>query len=391
MAASRLAARLFEPGPAAFVLLFAVDTLSRATLAVVLPVVALGALGNARNVSIAYTVAVCMVLAASQAIPVVVRRFGAHRVFVLAALMLLLVPPCLAFANGASVLAAIALRGLATAAGVTALQLMIMAHTDRRDLSKIEPLRVFSSAGVWVAMPLVGIKLYEQIAPWAAYAVTIAFIVLLLVHLALLKAERGPPAGLPARFAPLRNFRRYMAQPRLRLAYVLNMARESWWALLIVYVPIYMVTAGMGADWGGYLVSACFGLLFATPLFGRLARRIGMRPVIMGGFIVTGTAVLLGALATEWPVAFAACIIVAGIGAIALDSISMVTFQRAVRARERPEMTVVFVTYRDTAVLVSTGIYSLLLSFFGLWSVFAAAGLCLLAAAWLARHIPRGM
>lgn len=392
-AASRLAARLVEPGPVAFVSLFAVETLSRAFLAVVLPVAALGALGDARNVSLAYTGAVLLVLAASQAIPVLVRRFGAHRVYVLAALTMALVPLCLAAATGPGVIAAIVLRGLAAAAGMIALQLMIMTHTGRRDLAKIEPLRVFSVAGVWSAMPLAGIKVYEQVAPWAAYGVTLVFCLLLLVHLALLRVERGPPRGLPAptRFAPLRNFKRYMAQPRLRLAYVLNMARESWWALLFLYVPIYMVTSGMGADAGGYLVSACLAMLFTTPLFGGLARRVGMRPVVMGGFILTGIGLVLAALATPWPLVFAACVLGTTAGAIALDSVSLVTFQRAVHARERPEMTVVFVTYRDVAALASTAVFSLLLSFFGLWCVFAATGLWLLASAWLARYIPRGM
>jgi hypothetical protein len=76
---------------------------------------------------------------------------------------------------------------------------------------------------------------------------------------------------------------------------------------------------------------------------------------------------------------------------VSLDAVLIVPFLRAVRARERPEMTQVFMLYRDAAGLVAPAIFSILLSFFELRSVFLSAGLALLAAAWLARFIPRSM
>jgi hypothetical protein len=91
------------------------------------------------------------------------------------------------------------------------------------------------------------------------------------------------------------------------------------------------------------------------------------------------------------PWVFVALILLSAVSAVALDSVTMVTFQRAVRARERPEMTTIFMTYRDVAQLVSTAVFSLLLTFFGLWSVFAATGLWLGYCAFLSRWVPRGM
>jgi hypothetical protein len=394
-ASAGIASRLITPGPVSFAALFAVESLARAVLLVVLPVVALAALGDARNVSLAFVAAVCCVIAASQAIPPLVRRFGAHAIYGLAAVLLAALPLSLAVGTAVGVTAAIALRALAAACGTNALYLLIMTHIGRRDLARMEPLRVFASAGAWCAAPAIGIRLYEQISPWAAYAAALASAALLLAHVIVLRARSGAvtgAAGTPAPpFAPVRNFRRFLAQPRLRLAFVLNLARENWWALFFIYVPIYMVTSGMGAEAGGYLVSAGTAMLFGTPLFGRIAGRVGLRPVIMGGFAVSALAVLLAAALSAWPWAFAASMLVSAVGAIALDSVTVVTFQRAVRARERPEMTVVFSTYRDIAALASTGVFSVLLTFFGLWSVFAATGLWLAACARLARHIPRGM
>ena len=78
-------------------------------------------------------------------------------------------------------------------------------------------------------------------------------------------------------------------------------------------------------------------------------------------------------------------------GAVALDSVCVVPFMRAVRARERPEMTMVFSMYRDVAGLVPPAFFAALLSFLELWSVFAATALGLVGCAWFARWIPRGM
>src|SRR5262249_21226488 len=146
------------------------------------------------------------------------------------------------------------------------------------------------------------------------------------------------------RFTPLLNLRRYLAQPRLRLAYVLNMGREQWWITFFVYVPIYAVTTGLGAAEGGILVSSGALLLYFTPLFGRLARRIGVRRVVISGFLAAGLSLVAAAAVSSWPYAFGLCIFLSAVAAVAMDSVTMVTFQRAVRMREGPEMTTVFMT-----------------------------------------------
>ncbi len=389
-----LRARLFQPGPIAFASLFAWESMARALVTVVLAVVALRVLGDPRDVSLVYAAATCIVLATSQGTPLLIRRLGPGWTYVLGACFAVAVPLCLAASSTAGVLAAVILRGLAVACCTNALQILIMSHIERRDLARMEPLRVFFAAGSWSFGPSLGIALFERVSPWATYGLSIAASALLLVHLALLRpgVPQGHPGG-PGRgaFAPLRTLRRFLAQPRLRLAYVLNLGRENWWAMFFGYVPIYAVTAGLGATEGGLMVSAGSLLLFSVPLFGRWARRIGVRLMLIGGFVAAGVSLLAAAGCGAWPMAFAGFVLVSAVAAVALDSVCVVTFQRAVHARERPEMTTVFVTYRDVAALLSTSVFSLLLTFLGLWSVFAATGLWLCCCAWLARWVPRGM
>lgn len=386
--------RLFQPGPTAFAALFALESLARATVTVVLAVVALKVLGNARDVSLVYAGATCVGLVTSQTIPLLIRRVGPGWTYVAGALCAALVPLCLAASTTTGVLGAVLLRGLAVACGGNALQLLIMSHIERRDLSKMEPRRVLFAAGMWSFGPSLGIALYENVSPWAVYGLSIAASALLLLHLAILRpsvpAARFATSGR-ASFAPIRSIHRYFSQPRLRLAYALNLARENWWSMFFVYVPIYAVTAGLGATAGGYILMAGSLVLFGVTWFGRLGRRIGMRQVLIGAFALASLCLLLCAVFVATPWIFVALILLSAFAAVALDSVCMVTFQRAVRARERPEMTTIFMTYRDVAQLVSTAVFSLLLTFFGLWSVFAATGLWLGYCAFLSRWVPRGM
>lgn len=386
--------RVFQPGPTAFASLFALESLARASVTVVLAVVALKVLGSARDVSLVYAGATCAGLLTSQCIPLLIRRVGPGWTYALGAFCAGLVPLCLAASTTTGVLGAVLLRGLAVACGGNALQILIMSHIERRDLSKMEPRRVFFAAGMWSFGPSLGIALYENVAPWAAYGLSIGATCLLLGHLAILRpsvpAARFATSGR-ASFAPVRSLKRFVSQPRLRLAYVLNLARENWWSMFFVYVPIYAVTVGLGATEGGYILMAGSLLLFTVSWFGRLGRRIGMRYVLMGGFALASACLLTAAATIAMPWVFAGLILLSAVAAVALDSVCMVTFQRAVRARERPEMTTIFLTYRDVAQLVSTSVFSLLLTFFGLWSVFAATGLWLGYCAFLSRWVPRGM
>jgi hypothetical protein len=390
-AALRLKVGLIEPGPIAFATLFAVECLARAALTVVVPVEALRVLGDARDVSLMFAASILAVLVLSQGIPLIVRRLGPGWTYVLAAVLMLLMPLCLAAANTAGVAAAVLLRSLSVSLAGNALQILIMAHIERRELTRMEPLRVAFAAGVWCLAPSLGIQLYQQPGPWASYALAMAATVALLAYLAVLRPAVPAAGGGHVRFQPWRNLRRFFAQERLCLSYVLNIAREQWWITFFVYVPIYAVTTGLGAAQGGLLVSGGAALLFLTPLFGRLARRIGVRALVVPSFAVAGLSLIAAATLTSLPYAFGLSIVVSAIAAVAIDSVLMVTFQRAVRVRERPEMTTVFITYRDMAQLTATSLFSLLLTFFGLWSVFAATGLWLLCCAFLSRWIPRAM
>jgi MFS family permease len=252
-------------------------------------------------------------------------------------------------------------------------------------------MRIFASAGPWTLGPWFGVYLQRSVGFTTPFAITAVasmavlalFWSLRLGEAAMLAPMRRPPPS------PARYLRRFFAQPRLRLAWVLAAMRSCWWNMLYVYAPIYAVTSGLGAETGGVIVSIGTGWIWLVPLWGWLGRRYGLRPLLAVGYASAGVLSICAAVAFHIPWLGAAMLVLAAFGTEMLDGAGNLLFLRAVHAHERAEMTTVFVSYRDVAQLGPPVVFSVLLSVFALPSVFIASGAMMLASAALTRHIPR--
>jgi predicted MFS family arabinose efflux permease len=146
-----------------------------------------------------------------------------------------------------------------------------------------------------------------------------------------------------------------------------------------------------GGLWGAGVVSIGNGLLFGAPLAGRLAARIGLRGPIIGAYVGLGLLTLAAGFLYAWPPAVIACLLAAACGAVTLDALGGIPFMRSVRPYERPQMTSVYRTYIDMSDVLSSALFSLLLSHFDIRAVFVASGLLAFAVAMVARRLPRSM
>ncbi|HWA43115.1 MAG TPA: MFS transporter [Hypericibacter adhaerens] len=382
-----------KPGAATFALMFAIDSLARASLTTVIPLVALRTLGNARDVSLLYTVTGWTAVAVSFVIPWIVRRYRPRRLYSLGAAILVVAPLLLATQTLWGLAAAMALRAFAAACLLNGLNLYTMAYIKKQDFVRSEPLRAFFAAACWAFGPSLGIILYDRVGPWATYLLSSSSAVLLLVYFRRMRAEHGPALPMNARIStnPIANIRRYVSQPRLRLAWVLSFGREVWWSTFYVYGPVYLVAVGRSDTAVALVMTACTAMLFASPLMGWVGRQLGARRHLIAAFLAGATATLGVAVFFDFPWWATLCLGASALAAVALDSVVSVPFLRAVKARERPEMTMVFSMYRDLAGLLPPMLFSLLLTFFDLHSVFISVGIFMIYCAWLARWVPRGM
>ncbi len=380
--------RLGAPGAEAFAILFALESFARALLTTVIPLEALRIFGDAQGVSLAFFAASLVALGGSLAVPALVRLSARRWIYTLGALSLAGAPAILALGGGTGQVAGMMLRVLGVVTMTICMNLYIMDHISRRDFSRSEPMRVFYSAGAWAAGPFLGVALAQELGLWAVYGASSACALGLLAYFWFLRLGDNPIIAAGTGRAPgiVANIRRFFAQPRLVLAWLISVSRNAWWAMFFIYVPIYAIQSGLGAYAGGMIVSLGSGLLFSMPLWGWCVRRYGLRRLSLAGFATAGLITCAVALFADWPWVAAVLLVLAALAMVSLDAVGNVPFMLAVRARERPAMTSVYSTYRDVADLVPPGVFSLVLNVFALPAVFATGGIAMLAMALVSRQ-----
>jgi MFS transporter, ACDE family, multidrug resistance protein len=357
------------------------------------PLQAHALLGDAQSVSLLYFMVSIGGLLGSLAIPWLAGRIQRRWVFTLGAALVAV--SCALYVAETRITLALGLMAqiLGAACIEITLNLYVLDHVRRRDLGRFEPRRVFVAAGAWTLGPWLGVTLKTHVGAWAAYGLAGAAALALLACFWFLRVTDNPalPRGRTAPPNPIRYLPRFFAQPRLRLAWLLAVGRAGWWGMFFIFAPIYAVTAGLGAEVGGAIVSIGLASLFLVPLWGRLGRRIGLRRLLIAGYAATGLATMAVAPASSWPWLGAALLVIAAVAASILDGAGNTPFLRAVRPLERPEMTTVYGSFRHTAQLVPPGVFAALLRAFALPSVFVAGGGFLVVLAWIARYIPKRM
>jgi len=385
-----------KPGAMVFALLFALESLARATLWTIVPLQAFQLLGNARDVTLLNLAVSVSSLAAGLTIPSLIRRFRRRWIYSCGVVLIMLAGLLLATGTREGQVGGMFARAFGGAATNIALTLYVMDYIRKRDLVQSEPLKMMLSASAWCVGPFIGVFLNTQIGRGTGELVTIISGAALLCYFWFLRIQDNPAVAAATQPPPnpIASVRRFLSQPRLRLAWFIPFGRSCWWGMFAVYPPIYMVqTLGKapGSLWGAGVVSIGNGLLFCAPLAGRLAARVGLRRPIIGAYVGMGLLTFSAGLLYAWPPAVVACLLAAACGAVTLDALGGIPFMRSVHPYERPQMTSVYRTYIDMSDLTSAAIFSLLLSRFDLHAVFLASGLFALGAALVARQLPRSM
>ena len=380
-----------RPGARVFATLFAVESCARASLATVITVQALHLLGNARDVSLLFSIVGLTGLIASFSIPTLIRHLSRRRVYTLGALLLFAAAAALASQALSGQVLGMLFRVYGTACLNITLSLYILQYVRRDELTVAEPKRMQFGAIAWLLGPVVGVYLYERVATLAPFLVSGSMSLILLTLFWILRVSDRPGISAPnerSRRGPLRTIGRFVRQPRLRLAWSIVFVRSWWWVFFFIYTPVYAVQQGLGELAGALVISAGNGLLFLSPLVGRLARRYGVRAVLRAGFFVSGVGTLCAGLWFDSATLVVAMLLAAAIGTVTLDAVGNVPFLAAVRPREREEMTTVFRTYLDMAELLPPAAFALVLSLFDLRAVFLIQGGVMLAMIALLAYLP---
>ncbi|MGH6719400.1 MAG: MFS transporter [Alphaproteobacteria bacterium] len=384
--------RFRTPGVVVFATMDALDSMARAMLVTVVPLQAFDAFHDARDVSLVFTLGGVAGFVALFAIPRLIRILRRRAVFMLGELLVVVVCGALATATQVGVAAGIFLRTFATSCITVTFSLYILDTFHKRDFVRLEPIRLAAVAGPWTIGPFLGVWLYDQVSPLATYALSAFCALMVLGYFLWLGLREG--AGTAAPRTPrsaAASIARFVAQPRLRLAWILIFGRSCWWSMFFIYLPLYMVSAGAGEQAAALIISASSVLLVASPAVGWLARRFRLRPVMLVAYIGCGVVSIVAGLTAHDPWLTGGLLLFAALGPVCLDSLAPITYYRAVHAYERAEMTTVYITWRDVSNLATPALGALVLSFLPLPWVFVTIGGTMFVFAWFTRYVPRGM
>jgi MFS family permease len=359
--------------------------------AALIPVEALRHLGDAQKVSVLFFVWGLTGILGAMLIPLIVQRLGRRNVFIIGVVIVLSGSVMLALQSLTLLIVGSALRVLGFLCVEIVLEIIVMERIPRRRLARFEAVRMFAlGCGLFVG-PWLGAAMASRLAFWSPFVLLIAVMVLVglyTVHSRLASNLEAPDNSSQAP-NPLRFVERFCQQPRLRLAWLLAMARSSWWIMFFIYSPIYCVQAGLGAEFAGAILSIGSAAILLTPLYGKIGTHIGVRPLLAVGYGATGVAtILVGVFAsTTWAgigflLTAAACVAI-------IDAVGNALFLRAARARERAEMTAVFMTFREVATLGPPGIFAVVLNVFALPAVFVVSGASMVLMVFFTRYIPK--
>lgn len=381
------------PGARTFAILFTLESFARASVASVIPIQAYELLRSEQAVSLTYTVVALLGLSATLFMPLAIDRFARRRVYTAGVLLLGLGSLCLVTGTLAGQLGGMLARVIGASALSITLNLYIMDHIRKTQFIQSESLRMAWSTIAWTCGPTLGVTLYAQFGLWAAHGAVAMFAAVLMCFFWYFRLSDNvairPGKTRPAN--PLVNIGRFVAQPRLRLAWFIAFGRSCFWTSFFVYAPLLMVVTGQGSLAGGLIVSAGNALLFTALFWGRLGGRFGARrtmAVAFGGMAIGLTVAAIAGETSPW-VAGAFLLVTAFFG-VALDALGSVVFMRAVRTHERAQMTAVYRTYLDLSELMPPLVYSIILIFFGLGGVFASLAVLMAVCAVVTWHyLPR--
>ena len=374
-----------------FVRLFALEAICRALLATIVPILAYRYLQDAQKVTLLYLVLNGIGLLVGVTLPMLL-HFVARR-WVLTAGCLCYVAAGSAFAQANLTGLVIGLSGqvLGTALLELTVNLYLLDHIPRRELNHFEPRRLLFSGTAFAIGPWLGVWLHQNVFQSSTFLI-IAFIAILLTAYFWRQRLSESEAILPATGPPPNPFKfltRFLAQPRLVLAWGLAVGRNGWWLMFFIYTPIFVAQAGLSPEIGGALVSLGVAPMLLVQVWGRLGAHYGIRKLLVAGYGANAIFTIAVGLFAQQTWAALGLLWLAAFTATIIDGAGNIPFLRSVHPHERNEMTSVFMTFRYATSFLMPALFAIVLAVFPLNAVFIAGGCVAFCMAILSHYLPR--
>ncbi|MDD5700219.1 MAG: MFS transporter [Candidatus Nanoarchaeia archaeon] len=179
----------------------------------------------------------------------------------------------------------------------------------------------------------------------------------------------------------------FFRKKNLRLIYVLSMSITFWWTFIYVFMPLYIINAGLSEVVLGLFISGVtIPLIFGDYIFARLAGRTGFKKLFFTGFFTLGIlAISLFFIQNVYIVL--GLLILASVSMSMLEPTTEAYFMDSLKENERDRYYSVYATAIHIGALASSLPAAALLAFLPFKFLFLFAGMPMIILAFLALKI----
>ena len=373
-----------KPGVHVFALVGGLEAVVRGSVLSLYPLLMYRAWGDASTVAQFYFLAGLLSLLTAFSLPLVMRRIARNRIYA-AGVFLYGVSACLGLAGGKIVTLALLCHTLASTIAFVCFNAYVLDHVAKTDFSRLETLRLLYGGLGWTVCPVLGVWLLQF---WhgAPFLIVLGGVSAMLATLWHLRLGSGLVIGRrrSSDANPFAHLRSFFFQPRLVAGWFFPVVRSCGWWIYIVYVGIFAIQSGLGEQVGGAAASLANLGLFLAPLMLRWMQHHSLREAVRTGFLMSAICFTLAALASPLPWVTVALLVLGAYFLVLLDVCGGLPFMMSVKPSQRADMSAVYSSFRDVSGILSPALVWVMLQFTPVAGAFAAGGLALLGAWYVA-------
>ena len=215
---------------------------------------------------------------------------------------------------------------------ITSFGIIIRDKSRETELSRNEGVMYTLMNVAWVIGPLLAGILSEFLGISFIFIISTIFMILALISF---KVSRIQDPNIKKRIDRNmhKNFIEFFRNKNRVLSYIIGGGVPFWWALIYLFIPMFMIEKGLLIQWVGYFLFAiAVPLILFTYIFAKLAGKIGFKKLFKIGFFILFASVFACFFISGVPTILGFNSVYAILGILVLASIGMAMLESTVEA-----------------------------------------------------------
>ncbi|MFA4952624.1 MAG: MFS transporter [Candidatus Pacearchaeota archaeon] len=246
---------------------------------------------------------------------------------------------------------------------ITAFGILVRDKTPNQDVSKNEATIYTLLNLAWLISPLIAGYIAQRYGFGPVFILTSALALLSIFSFTFFKI-RDNRKTKKIDYNVFKLLVNFFSKKERAIIYLLHGAVNFWWALIYIYIPIYLVDNGYsGFLVGLFLSMIVLPLVFLESFFGRIASKKGFKKLFFTGYLIIGVLSILSFFMPNFYYVLV-LLVLASVGVSMLEPTTEAYFFDIIKESQRDKYYGIYNTAVDTGHLLGTFSSAILLLFF---------------------------